>query len=159
MTETGADTFPDEVLSVKALATASALKVHYALGKKTVVRAVDGVDLSIGAGQAVALVGESGCGKSTLGRALLRLEDPSEGRITFEGRELTELSQAVLRPLRRSAQETAYSAVAAAFAVAWTAPTRRSGRLVSRHSARPVTAVGRALRTPQPTSARLASAD
>jgi oligopeptide/dipeptide ABC transporter ATP-binding protein len=98
--------------SSKALSSASALKVHYVLSKKSwtgrgekiVVRAVDGVDLTVMEGQAVALVGESGCGKSTLGRALLRLEDASEGRILFEDQDLTTLSQPVLRPLRRGMQ-------------------------------------------------------
>ncbi|OGV68641.1 MAG: peptide ABC transporter substrate-binding protein [Lentisphaerae bacterium RIFOXYB12_FULL_65_16] len=61
------------------------------------IRAVDGVSLSIGAGEIVGLVGESGCGKSTLARTILRLAPLTEGRILFDGRALGELSAAELR--------------------------------------------------------------
>ena len=94
---------------VSALSEAIALKVHYAIGAPgwrraampgRAVRAVDGLDLQIEAGETVALVGESGCGKSTLGRALLRLEEPTEGVVRFEGRDLTALSAEHLRRRR-----------------------------------------------------------
>ena len=65
--------------------------------------AVDGVDLAIGAGETLALIGESGSGKSTLGRAVLRLT-PSTGRIFFEGQDLQALRPAALLPLRRDLQ-------------------------------------------------------
>jgi oligopeptide transport system ATP-binding protein len=68
------------------------------------VRAVDGVDLEIGAGETLGLVGESGSGKSTLCRALLQLVEPTSGSVRFEDCELVGLSQRQLRPLRREMQ-------------------------------------------------------
>jgi oligopeptide/dipeptide ABC transporter ATP-binding protein len=73
-------------------------------GPRPRLRAVDDVSLSIAPGEVLGLVGESGSGKSTIGRLVLRLIDPSSGSVAFDGRDITGMSVAQLRPLRRSMQ-------------------------------------------------------
>jgi peptide/nickel transport system ATP-binding protein/oligopeptide transport system ATP-binding protein len=68
------------------------------------VTAVEAVSFSLQPGTTLALVGESGCGKTTLGRLVLRLIDPTAGRIRFDGRDVTQLKERHLKPLRRNAQ-------------------------------------------------------
>lgn len=93
------------------------LKVHFDLGggtlfdritggssyKKTV-KAVDGVSLDIKKGETLGLVGESGCGKSTLGKAILRLTEPTSGKVMYNGKDLAHLSQTQMRDQRKNLQ-------------------------------------------------------
>ncbi len=87
------------------------LKVYFAIKSGLLldrhvgdIRAVDDVSFEIRRGETLGLVGESGCGKSTIGRTILRLYEPADGRIVFDGQEITHLSERELRPLRRRMQ-------------------------------------------------------
>jgi oligopeptide/dipeptide ABC transporter ATP-binding protein len=68
------------------------------------VHAVDGIDLEVYPGETIGLVGETGCGKSTLARVITRLLEPTDGKVWFDGQDITKASQRKLRPLRRQMQ-------------------------------------------------------
>ncbi len=72
--------------------------------KPDFIRAVNAVNLYVRHGETLGLVGESGCGKTTLGRCVLRLVEPTYGRILFDGRDISPLTQGELRPMRRHMQ-------------------------------------------------------
>jgi len=95
----------DTILEVRNLVKYFSVGHGGLLGKGSeVVKAVDGVSFSIQRGKTLGLVGESGCGKTTTGRCILLLERPTSGQIIFEGRDLTALTPAELRIVRRKIQ-------------------------------------------------------
>ena len=79
------------------------LKTHFKVARGTV-HAVDGVDLTIDAGKTLGVVGESGCGKSTLGRTILRILEPTEGEVLFNGENVTKFKGQDLLNFKRNAQ-------------------------------------------------------
>ncbi|MCU0686279.1 MAG: ATP-binding cassette domain-containing protein [Polyangiaceae bacterium] len=108
MNATAAERAPGEASKAGPLLEAEGLSKTFTVGRglfrRGTLRAVENVSLSLAAGRTLGLVGESGCGKSTLGRLLLKLIEPSAGRLRFEGVDVTGFSPARMRPLRKRMQ-------------------------------------------------------
>jgi peptide/nickel transport system ATP-binding protein len=100
----------DKARAEQPLLRVEGLKKHFEVkgrgpdGKPNLVKAVDGITFDIYPGETLGLVGESGCGKSTVGRAILRLDDPSDGEISYDGIDLRRARGEELRALRRKIQ-------------------------------------------------------
>ena len=92
----------DDLLTVTGLTRYFPVK-RGVIFQKTVahVRAVDGIDFSLPVGKTLGIVGESGCGKTTTGRMIARLDEPTDGRIVFDGKDITHMRPGQMRPLRR----------------------------------------------------------
>jgi oligopeptide/dipeptide ABC transporter ATP-binding protein len=93
---------------VEDLLVVENLKKHFPITRGIIfqkevatVKAVDGISFNVKRGETLGVVGESGCGKSTMARCVMRLLDPTDGKIVFDGRDITRLSRAQMRPMRR----------------------------------------------------------
>jgi len=96
---------------VSALLELRDLKMHFPITRGVLwqrevgaVRAVDGVSLAVERGETLGLVGESGCGKTTIGRCIVRLYEPTDGEVVFDGRDVAHLGGRAMQPLRRRIQ-------------------------------------------------------
>ncbi|MET8572167.1 dipeptide ABC transporter ATP-binding protein [Streptomyces sp. NPDC004783] len=106
----GAATLSKGAAPGETLLKVTGLQKHFPIRKGLLqrqvgaVRAVDGLDFEVRAGETLGVVGESGCGKSTMGRLITRLLEPTAGKVEFEGKDITHLGVGGMRPLRRDVQ-------------------------------------------------------
>ena len=94
----------EEILRVEGLVKYFPIRAGLLRKQVGQIHAVDGVDFTVRTGETLGLVGESGCGKSTLGRTILKLLEPTEGKIYFDGKEITSFSRRQMREVRRGMQ-------------------------------------------------------
>src|SRR3974390_2935070 len=94
----------EEILIIQRLKKYYPIRRGLFAQEPVLVKAVDGVDLTIRKGETLGLVGESGCGKSTLGRLILRLEGPTSGDILFRGESILAYDKRKMRTLRKEMQ-------------------------------------------------------
>ncbi|MFI1353884.1 ABC transporter ATP-binding protein [Streptomyces sp. NPDC020898] len=98
-------TSTEELLKVEGLTKHFPIYGGFPIKRKVgAVQAVDGIDLTIGVAESVGMVGESGCGKSTAGRLITRLLEPTNGKITYSGQDITHASRRQLAPVRSEIQ-------------------------------------------------------
>ncbi|MDQ0949503.1 peptide/nickel transport system ATP-binding protein [Streptomyces phaeochromogenes] len=106
----GVATLTKDAAPGETLLKVTGLQKHFPIRKGLLqrqvgaVRAVDGIDFEVRSGETLGVVGESGCGKSTMGRLITRLLEPTAGKVEFEGKDITHLSVAGMRPMRRDVQ-------------------------------------------------------
>jgi oligopeptide/dipeptide ABC transporter ATP-binding protein len=94
----------EDLVAVEGLVKHFPIRAGLLQRQVAAVQAVDGLSFTVSRGETFSIVGESGCGKSTTGRLLTRLLEPTAGRITLAGRDITHLSDSAMRPLRRDIQ-------------------------------------------------------
>ncbi|MDO5337962.1 MAG: ATP-binding cassette domain-containing protein [Eubacteriales bacterium] len=91
-------------MSAEYMIEARNLCKYFKVGKKQILKAVDGVSIQLRKGETLGLVGESGCGKTTCGRTLVKLYEPTSGQVLFEGKDISSLRGKELRTFRKNAQ-------------------------------------------------------